>query len=134
MTAAAGTQSDNALISCLQKNVDDHHSIRCAVAQLYVNGVNPDFDRIAGQRNSRPVSLPTYPFQRRRFWGPAKPRAAHSDFHTAHPLLGGKLSLAGSENESRYESYIEPDSPAWLPDHEVTVSYTHLTLPTTPFV
>ena len=63
--------------------------------------------------------MPTYPFQRRRFWGPDKPKAAHAEYHTAHPLLGQKIPLAGVENEVRYQAHIETDSPAWLPDHEV---------------
>ncbi len=41
------------------------------------------------------------------------------EYHTAHPLLGSPVSLAGVEKESRFESFIEPDSPPWLPDHEV---------------
>ena len=45
----------------------------------------------------RRVLLPTYPFQRRRFWGPDKPRAFHAEYHTAHPLLGSPVSLAGVE-------------------------------------
>lgn len=119
MAPANWTGTPGSLFSCLQKNSDDRKAITNALAQLYVNGATPDFETMYQGRQCQRVQLPNYPFQRRRFWGPDKPRAFHSEFHTAHPLLGGKVSLAGMANETRYESYIEPDSPPWLPDHEV---------------
>lgn len=119
MAAANWKHPADTLVSCLQHDVDDSEAILRSFGRLYVHGVQPDFNAMHAGRNGRHVLLPTYPFQRRRFWGPDKPRAAHAEYHTAHPLLGGKVSLAGATNESRFESFIEPDSPPWLPDHEV---------------
>lgn len=119
MASADWQQSADRLISCLHQDADDSESFLKAIAQLYVHGAAPDFDAMHADSNCRRLRLPTYPFQRRRFWGPAKPRASHAEYHTAHPLLGSKVSLAGTSNETRYESFIEPDSPSWLPDHEV---------------
>ncbi|MEM8946298.1 MAG: SDR family NAD(P)-dependent oxidoreductase [Planctomycetota bacterium] len=119
MAAANWKQPTNQLISCLQKGGDDRRSLLEAIGQLYVHGSKPEFDKIYAEQSRRRVVLPTYPFQRRRFWGPDKPRAAHAEFHTAHPLLGSKVALAGVTGETRYESFVEPDSPPWLPDHEV---------------
>ena len=119
MAAANWKQPAETLISCLQKGNDAHHSFALAVAQMYAQGVNPDFHAMHGEENCVRIDLPTYPFQRRRFWGPDKPRASHAEYHTAHPLLGSKISLAGSTHETRYEGFVDTDSPAWLPDHEV---------------
>ena len=119
MAAANWTQAAENLVSCLDPTSDDIGAVRQAVARLYVNGAAVDFEAFHHGRHPRRVLLPTYPFQRRRFWGPDKPRADHAEFHTAHPLLGQKISLAGVNNETRYESYVEPDSPPWLPDHQV---------------
>ncbi len=119
MAAANWNRPPGSLISCLQKGASDSQSILKAVGQLYVQGSTPDFDAMYESKKHRRVLLPTYPFQRRRFWGPDKPRAFHAEYHTAHPLLGSKVSLAGLEKETRYESFVEPDSPPWLPDHEV---------------
>ena len=119
MAAAEWSRPSGTLISCLQKDADDSASILKAVGQLYAQGVTTDFDAMYAGKSHRRVLLPTYPFQRRRFWGPDKPGAFHSEHHTAHPLLGSPVSLAGVESESRFESFIEPDSPPWLPDHEV---------------
>lgn len=119
MAAANWKQKPASLFSCLHKDADDSTSILKAIGQLYVHGAQPDFKALYADQEVQRVVLPTYPFQRRRFWGPDKPRAFHAEFHTAHPLLGGKVALAGVANETRYESYLEPDSPSWLPDHQV---------------
>ncbi|MCR9201567.1 MAG: SDR family NAD(P)-dependent oxidoreductase [Planctomycetaceae bacterium] len=116
--AAADWQHDvGRLISCLQKDGQDQSHFLQAIGRLYACGHQPDFASV--NPAGRHVVLPTYPFQRRRFWGPDKPRAAHAAFHTAHPLLGSEVRLAGAGQEKRFESFVEPDSPPWLPDHEV---------------
>ena len=124
MAAAKWQGAVGTLIGTLQKDIDDSAAISKTLAQVYVQGVTPDFQKLHGEtttqrKANQHVDLPTYPFQRRRFWGPDKPRAAHSEYHTAHPLLGSKISLAGAGDEVRYESFIDTDSPAWLPDHSV---------------
>jgi len=107
------------LVACLKRDGKDDASIFGAVGKLYACGLTANFHSIHAGKNRKPVVLPTYPFERRRFWGPDKPRAAHAAHHTAHPLLGGNISLAGSKSEQRFETHIESDSPVWLPDHEV---------------
>lgn len=123
MAAADWTQGNDRLISCLQREQEDVVSIQAAIGRLYTKGITPDFAALHSQQkpSHKPtrITLPTYPFERRRFWGPDKPRAAHALHHTAHPSLGGEVSLAGAKGESRFESFVEPDSPPWLPDHEV---------------
>lgn len=130
LTAMAGSvwpAESTGLISCLQKprsveapSVEhDRSNLLAAAGRLYVLGLNPDFENMHSNESPQRVLLPTYPFQRREFWGPDKPRAFHAAFHTAHPLLGGKCSLAGLPNEERFESHVAEDDPPWLPDHEV---------------
>ncbi|WP_410671431.1 type I polyketide synthase [Amycolatopsis sp. cmx-4-68] len=47
-----------------------------AVATAHVHGVSPDWEAVAGGRSGH-VDLPTYAFQRRRFW-PSAPAAAEA--------------------------------------------------------
>ena len=119
MAAANWKSPSENLVSCLAKDQDDQYALMLATGQMYAAGLTPDFGKLHEQRDGQKVALPTYPFQRRRFWGPDKPRAFHAEYHTAHPLLGGKIDLAGMENEQRREGFIDQDSPAWMPDHEV---------------
>lgn len=110
------------LFSCLHRDADDAESLLKAIGKLYVHGVTPDFSAMYAGRKCQPVLLPTYPFQRRRFWGPDKPRAGHSEHHTAHPLVGSRLRVYDQRPVARFESYVDRDSPSWLPDHQVMES------------
>ncbi len=119
MAAAVWQQGADRLVSVLQKDGEDNAALLAATGQLYVHGATPDFNAVYACSRGRRIVLPTYPFQRERYWGPDKPRAAHAAVHTAHPLLGGQLQLAGAGAGVRYENHFEPDSPPWLPGHEV---------------
>lgn len=47
---------------------DDHAQVARSVAALYVHGVNIDWRSFYQGRERRIVSLPTYPFERKRHW------------------------------------------------------------------
>ena len=119
MAAANWKGESSSLFSCLRRGDDDCQTLLGAVAKAYTLGREPNFAKMLANPNFIPVPLPTYPFQRRRFWGPDKPRAYHAEYHTAHPLLGSEVPLAGAGDETRYQSFIDVDSPSWLQDHEV---------------
>ncbi len=60
-----------------------------AIAKLWVKGTTPDWDKVNQIRDARRIPLPTYPFDRRRFW-PDKETITVSDpqdfnRHTAQP-------------------------------------------------
>jgi len=61
------------------------------------------------------VDLPSYPWQRRRHWIPARQDRAPQSTHADHPLLGKLTEIAGIK-----ASVYQADSafaPAWLVDH-----------------
>lgn len=120
MAAASWTGSQDALVHSLRKDTDDAVSLREAVGRLFCQGAAPDFAAFldpCGVR--RRVALPTYPFQRERFWGPERPGALRVKQSTSHPLLGEERSLAGVLDERRYEHHVAPDKQQWLTDHRV---------------
>ena len=55
-------------IVSLRKGVDDRRQIAEALAAAYVAGHRPDFAALHHGEPRRKLELPTYPFQRRRFW------------------------------------------------------------------
>jgi acyl transferase domain-containing protein/NADPH:quinone reductase-like Zn-dependent oxidoreductase/NAD(P)-dependent dehydrogenase (short-subunit alcohol dehydrogenase family)/acyl carrier protein len=98
-------------------------TIRAAVAQLYTAGMPVSWaDFHAGRQRSR-VPLPTYAFDRKRYWLPLKRRHAVGGTATAaeltHPLLGAEVTTeeqrAGGVRE--FKARISADSPAYLADH-----------------
>ena len=85
-----------------------------AVADAYAAGLPVDFTGLFAGEERRRVSVPGYPFQRRRYWVTATQRRRSGD---AHPLLGEKHE--SPHGEVMYETEMFPSDPAWLNDHQV---------------
>ena len=85
-----------------------------AAADAYAAGLDISFEGLfAGERRRR-VSVPSYPFQRERYWlqQPQQRRAS-----AGHPLLGVRHESA--RGETTFETEVFPTDPVWLQDHRV---------------
>ncbi|MEU8206873.1 type I polyketide synthase [Streptosporangium sp. NPDC049046] len=60
-------RSDTVLVPVLRKDRDEHTAATVALAELYVHGVPVDW-RLVLPPGGRRIDLPTYAFQRRRYW------------------------------------------------------------------
>ncbi|MCP2342712.1 type I polyketide synthase [Actinomadura rupiterrae] len=108
---------------------DGHGEERQAVTALglaHARGVAVDWDGFFAGRGARRVALPTYAFQRRRYWLDAGDRPGA----VGHPLLDTAVSLAGSDGLV-LTGRLSPRSQTWLADHVIGGS---LVLPGTAFV
>ncbi len=119
MGAGIASSSQACFVPTLRKDMPDSQAILSALAAMYVVGVTPEFERVLPREGRRPIRLPTYPFQRSRYWGPVKPQAAEAAVHTAHPLLGNPRPLAALPGQVRFEGSIANGRPTWLEDHQV---------------
>ncbi len=78
----------------------------CAsLAELWVTGVPVDWRAVLGDPGGQPVRLPTYAFQRQRYWldtplSAGGNSAVAGQVATGHPLLASVVSLAGEERLS----------------------------------
>ena len=85
-----------------------------AVATAYAAGGQFDFAGLyAGEERAR-TSLPSYPFQRERYWIETKKRSRAPE---GHPLLGVRRDTP--RGETIFEKELSADDPAWLADHVV---------------
>ena len=85
-----------------------------ALAAAYSAGVDLTFESMFAGEERRRVSLPSYPFQRDRYWlSPTRPRVGRD----GHPLLGTFHESAGGE--VTFEKEMLASNPAWLGDHRV---------------
>lgn len=111
----------------LRPGQEDWQTLLSSLATLYVHGVDLDWVAIAPPSARRLPSLPTYPFQRQRYWwqpdscppglvGASSPSRLRSP--RLHPLLGERLRLGGT-SEIRFEAQISANSPAYLADHQI---------------
>ena len=90
---------------------------------LHCHGFAVDWEKVLGGRTgSRLVALPTYAFQRQRYWLEAQ--RASGDVSTMglssaeHPLLGAATALADSER-FLLTGRLSATEPGWLGDHAV---------------
>ncbi len=118
---AAETAPDVALVPLLRADQPEEPAVVTALSRLHVHGVTPDWAGFfAG--GARRVSLPTYAFQHRRFWPPARRSrsgvAGAGLVATDHPVLGASAELADGDGfllTGRLSVHSQP----WLADHVV---------------
>ncbi|MGC4807684.1 SDR family NAD(P)-dependent oxidoreductase [Micromonospora sp. DT233] len=68
---------DGVAVGSLRRGDGGPGRFRAALAQVYAHGVEPDWDDVFAGHTPRRVELPTYPFQRQRYWWtPPAPTAA----------------------------------------------------------
>ncbi|MDC0773873.1 SDR family NAD(P)-dependent oxidoreductase [Streptomyces sp. HD] len=124
LTALAQASLDDAdealLVPALRKDRPEAPALLAAVARLHVDGVPVDWT--AQLPGTAPVLLPTYAFQRRRYWLDAS--AQPGDVTAAgleraeHPLLSAAVRVAdtgGLVLSGRLSTRTHP----WLADHRV---------------
>ncbi len=85
-----------------------------AVAEAYELGLEVSFEGLFAGETRRRISLPSYPFQRRRHW--LEP-SRHRGPTAGHPLLGVRHESA--RGEVTFETEVIPSDPEWLNDHRV---------------
>jgi len=107
-------------IVSLRKGVGDRRQIAEALAAAYVSGHRPTFAALHHQPRRR-LELPTYPFQRRRFWPKTSGIAGIDGQGTSISGVAGILGSAKdlSSGDSVYTSRLSVKSQPWLSDHVI---------------
>ncbi|WP_280456056.1 SDR family NAD(P)-dependent oxidoreductase, partial [Nocardia brasiliensis] len=120
--AAPGAEA--AVVATLRRDDGGLDRMTTALAQAHAYGVPVDWDAYFAPTRPRRIPLPTYAFQRRRYWlteaphtGPADLAAAGLE-RPAHPLIGAGVQLADTEGHL-FTASLSLDSQPWLADHTV---------------
>ncbi|GAT71271.1 beta-ketoacyl synthase [Planomonospora sphaerica] len=120
-TAAAGG-ADSAVVGLQRRGRDEVETLLTGVGRAYAHGMTVDWARYFSGSGARRVELPTYAFQRQRFWLQA--RAGAGDVSAAglsaadHPLLGAAVALADSGGVV-LTGRLSVGVQSWLADHVV---------------
>jgi NADPH:quinone reductase-like Zn-dependent oxidoreductase/short-subunit dehydrogenase/acyl carrier protein len=104
-------------VPSLRRTRDAAEQVRESLMRLYVQGVELDWAALSGGRPTAGLDLPTYPFQRQRYWVDSTPQRSQRQ-RTGHPLLGPGVH-SPLLKETIYEAPISTEDPAWLTDHRV---------------
>jgi acyl transferase domain-containing protein len=120
--AAAGRAAPEAKapwFTSLRRGGDDWAELLGSLAGLYTQGHAVDWAGFDQGYPRRPVSLPTYPFQRRRHWPAVARREASAAGGVAcsNRVLGRRLRLAGERQV--FESRLSVEGMPFLADHRV---------------
>ncbi|MFE7522298.1 type I polyketide synthase [Streptomyces halstedii] len=121
-TAADAGAPETVVLDTLRRGAGGLRRLQTALAEAHVRGLRVDWERLFAGTGARRVDLPTYAFQRRRYWLDALPAdrdpAATGQLAVDHPLLGAEVELpddAGSLFTGRLSLATHP----WLADHAV---------------
>ena len=94
-----------------------------SLAELWVNGAKVDWRELFEGSGTQRIQLPTYAFQRERYWllGKAGTGDASSlgQASAEHPLLGAAVALAGEDEGWLFTALISTQDHPWLADHAV---------------
>jgi len=127
------TGSNHVVAGSLRRDDGGLDRFLASAAEVFVRGVPVDWSPVCPDRGAGVVDLPTYPFQRRRYWfeGTADGDVSTAGIDSAqHPLLGAALPIAGRDGAvltGRLALRTQP----WLADHGVLDT---VVLPGTAFV
>ena len=117
-----GDDPGTAWLPAMRAGRDEEQSLVTAVAGLHVRGTEVDWEAFWSGTGARKVELPTYAFQRERYWieaGPGSAGAAGLGVDAAgHPLLGAAVELPGSGGVL-LTGRLSARSHPWLADHVV---------------
>jgi acyl transferase domain-containing protein/acyl-coenzyme A synthetase/AMP-(fatty) acid ligase/acyl carrier protein len=118
---AAAEDREPAAIATLRREEGGEERFAAALAEAHLAGAESDWERFFGPRSK--VPLPTYPFQRSRYWlegrgpGAADP-AAIGQADPDHPFLASLLTLPNEEGWLA-TGQISTAAHPWLADHMV---------------
>ncbi|QLJ03459.1 SDR family NAD(P)-dependent oxidoreductase [Streptomyces sp. NEAU-sy36] len=129
---AQGCVDDVVAIPALRAGRPEPYALITALGQLYTHGISPDWHALLP--GARRVDLPTYAFQRERYWLDV-PRAsgdvrAVGQGPADHPLLGASIATADSDGVL-LTGLLSLETHPWLGDHAVNGT---VLLPGTAFV
>ncbi|MGD1700259.1 SDR family NAD(P)-dependent oxidoreductase [Dapis sp. BLCC M229] len=107
----------------LRPGVDEWQQMLYSLGQLYVKGATIDWSGFDSDYSRQKVALPTYPFQRERYWIETNnnfnfwPKQQLLTDQNIHPLLGQKLNCASEQKI--FSSQIGENSPNYLSHHRI---------------
>ncbi|WP_033439350.1 type I polyketide synthase [Saccharothrix sp. NRRL B-16314] len=117
-----GAASQVGVVGSLRRDEGGFERFALSLAEAHVTGVEVDWSVVYAGSGARAVPLPTYAFQRERFWltpgiGGGDAEAAGLD-KVGHPILAGAVRI-GDRDEWVYTGRISPEKQPWTRDHVV---------------
>ncbi|RKT54534.1 acyl transferase domain-containing protein [Saccharothrix australiensis] len=97
--APSARSADADAVAVLRRDRAEDEAFTAALADLHVRGVAVDWAAHFAGAGARRVDLPTYAFDRRRYWLDPVPGARRDRSALDHPVLGDAHPVAGTAGE-----------------------------------
>jgi acyl transferase domain-containing protein/acyl carrier protein len=118
MAQRCPTPGEPLWLPSIRQSCAELQQMRESLASLYVRGAAIGWRGVERDEGQRRVPLPTYPFQRQRYWADFGKLGARAAQARLHPLLGERLRsplIAGAV----FQSHLGIEDPAYLDHHRI---------------
>ncbi|MET9487045.1 type I polyketide synthase [Nocardia sp. NPDC006630] len=122
MHESLGAFADSCLVAGSLKREDAGiERFLASVSEAHVQGVSPNWSAIYPAGSARSIQLPTYAFQRQKYWlasvsGAGGKPSGLGLAEAGHPLLGAVVELPGADR-FQFSTRISLATHAWIADH-----------------
>lgn len=103
-------------VGSLKKGNGEWQRMSASVQSLYAAGVEIDWAGWDAEYGRQKVSMPTYQFQRQRYWIDTGKRRRTEEAYV-HPLLGVERPTPLATQQ--FEAELSPGRPAWIEHHRI---------------
>jgi acyl transferase domain-containing protein/NADPH:quinone reductase-like Zn-dependent oxidoreductase/acyl carrier protein len=114
--------NDHSVVGTLRRDEGGMRRFLLSAGEAHVHGKSPNWASMFDDTGAIRVDLPTYAFQRKRYWMEAAPGSVDASSlgiaPTEHPLLGAVVAQADSD-EIILTGRLSLASHPWLADHKV---------------
>lgn len=111
----AAHKADVAVIATQRRTEDEGRTLMSCLAALHCHGRAVDWETLYPRRAERPVKLPLYPWQAKRFWNETQEATEDLHYNPVHPLLGQPVSAVHPTWEVELSTAAMP----FIDDHQI---------------